>query len=134
MLYQLAADGLLAIHFGFLLFVVLGGLLVLWRPWLVWVHVPALLWGTIVSLLGWICPLTPLENHYRRLAGEVGYDSSFIGHYIAPVVYPGGLTRELQLFAGFSLPLWNLLVYGLVLWRWRCWTRDPEGGRTSRQP
>ncbi len=127
-LYQLAAEGVLAVHFGFLLFVVLGGLLVLWRPRLAWVHVPALVWGTIISLMGWICPLTPLENHFRRLAGESGYIGTFIEQYIAPIVYPGCLTRELQLVAGASLPLWNLLVYGLVLWRWRRGSQDRVSG------
>lgn len=128
MFYQLAAEAVLGSHLLFLLFVVFGGLLVVWRPRLAWVHLPALVWGTIVSLMGWICPLTPLENHFRRLAGESGYTSTFLEQYIAPIVYPGGLTRELQLLAGISLPLWNLLVYSLVLWRWRRRARDPLDG------
>ncbi len=123
-LHQLAAASVLAIHFGFLLFVVAGGLLVLWRPRIAWLHVPAFVWGAIVSLMGWVCPLTPLENHFRRLAGEAGYDATFLEHYIAPIVYPEGLTRELQLFAGISLPIWNVLIYGFVLWRWRRRTRN----------
>jgi hypothetical protein len=128
-LYQLVAEVVLVVHFGFLLFVVLGGLLVLWRPRFAWIHVPAFLWGAIVSLMGWICPLTPLENHFRLLAGASGYAGTFVEQYIAPIVYPGGLTREFQLVAGVSLPLWNLAIYGLALWLWkRRRARLPEGG------
>ncbi len=129
MLHQLAADAVLGLHFGFVLFVVAGGLLVLRWPRLAWIHAPAFVWGSIVNLMSWTCPLTPLENHFRRLAGEAGYGGGFIEEYIAPIVYPAGMPRELELVAGVSLPLWNLVVYGLVLWRWRRRNdpRDAEG-------
>jgi len=129
MLHQLAADAVLGLHFGFLLFVVLGGLLVLRRPRIAWLHLPALVWGTVVSLMGWVCPLTPLENYFRRLAGESGFSASFLEQYVTPIIYPDGLTREIQLIAGVSLPLWNLSVYGLVLWRLR--QRAKHEDRTS---
>ncbi|MDH3403279.1 MAG: DUF2784 domain-containing protein [Acidobacteriota bacterium] len=117
MLHGLLADGVLGLHFGFLLFAVCGGLLVLRWPRLAWLHVPALLWGATVSLMGWVCPLTPLENHFRRLAGEAGYTGTFLERYVAPLVYPGALTRELQLAAGIFLLVSNLALYGLLLRR-----------------
>lgn len=127
MIYQIAAEGVLAIHFGFVLFVVFGGIGVRWRPRLAWVHVPLFAWGSIVNLASWVCPLTPIENAFRRLAGESGYAGSFLEEYIVSLVYPGGMTRDLELLAGLSLPAWNLLVYAWVWWRLRAQRAGPPG-------
>jgi len=114
--YQLAAETVLTAHFAFILFVVFGGLLVRWWPRLAWLHLPALVWGSLVNLTGRVCPLTPLENHFRAMAGEAGYQGNFIEEYIAPFVYPGAMTRELEILAGASLPAWNVAVYTWVWW------------------
>ena len=116
MLYQVAAELVLALHFGFVLFVVLGGVAVRWFPRLVWLHVPLFGWASVVNLAGWVCPLTPLENYFRRLAGESGYQGTFLDQYITALVYPSGMTREFELVAGLSLLAWNLVVYA---WVWR---------------
>jgi hypothetical protein len=103
-------------HFAFLLFVIFGGLLaVRWRraPWL---HLPALAWGAFVEATGRVCPLTPLENHFRRLGGETDYLGSFIEHYLVRVMYPPGLTREAQVALALALTLWNVAIYA---WLWR---------------
>ena len=93
---QLAADAILLVHFGFVLFVVLGGLLVWkWRR-LAWLHLPAVLWGALIEFSGWICPLTPLENRLRGGVEGGGYPGSFIERYLLPVIYPTELTRELE--------------------------------------
>lgn len=114
MLYRLLADLLVVLHLGFVLFVVLGGFLVLrWRR-LAWVHVPVALWGFAISVFGWVCPLTPLENHLRSLAGQAGYSGTFIDHYIVPIVYPPGLTPTLQLVVAGGVLAVNALAYGLV--------------------
>ncbi len=119
MIHRLLADGVLLLHFLFLVFVVGGGFLVLRWPRLAWIHIPVFLWGTAIEFGGWICPLTPLENHLRRLGGSMGYQGGFIEHYILPVVYPSGLTREAQLVLGTVVLALNLLVYGWVLFRRR---------------
>ena len=119
MTYGLLADSLVLIHLGFVLFVVLGGLLVLRWPRLAWLHLPAAAWGAWIEVSGWICPLTPLENHLRRLAGEAGYRGGFIEHYLLHVLYPEGLTRQDQLVLSAIVVAVNLVAYGLLLWRRR---------------
>lgn len=114
---RLLADVLVGIHFLFVLLVVGGGFLV-WRwPRVVWVHVPVALWGALIEFAGWICPLTPLENDLRRAAGEAGYAGGFIEHYVIPVVYPAGLTREMQLALGLAVIVINAAAYGGLVWR-----------------
>lgn len=115
-MYGLLADAVLVAHLAFVLFVALGGLLVLrWRA-LAWLHVPAAIWGAAIEFAGWICPLTPLENHLRARAGEAGYQQDFIARYLLPVVYPEGLTRQDQLLLGSAALAFNLAVYA---WVWR---------------
>src|SRR5690554_6401835 len=96
MVYSSLAVFILIVHGAFIAFVVLGGLLVLWKPRLMWLHLPALAWGATVVTMGWVCPLTPLENHFRSLAGQQGYDGGYIEHYLIALIYPEGLTRLLQ--------------------------------------
>ncbi len=119
MTYGLLADCLILIHLGFVLFVVLGGLLVLRWPRLAWLHLPAAAWGAWIEAAGWICPLTPLENHLRRLAGEAGYSGGFIEHYLLHILYPEGLTRQDQFVLSAVVVAVNLLAYAILLRRRR---------------
>ena len=119
MLYSILADIVVAIHFLFILFVVLGALFVLKWPWVIYLHLPAAAWGALIMFMGWICPLTPLENRLRISAGEAGYSGGFIDQYLMPVIYPAGLTREMQIWLGLAVILLNVLVYGLVFIRRR---------------
>lgn len=116
MLYRLLADLVVVLHCGFVLFVVLGGLLALRWPRAAWLHIPAALWGAGIEFAAGICPLTPLENHLRRLGGEAGYSGGFVEHYVLPVLYPDGLTRGVQLGIGIFVVLLNASVY-LLVWR-----------------
>ena len=119
MLYRRAADLVLLLHLAFVVFVAAGGLLVLrWRR-LAWLHVPVALWGMAISYAGFVCPLTPLENRFRRLGGEAGYDGGFIEHYVTAAVYPSGLTRGAQLVLGSAVFTINAFVYWRVLAAWR---------------
>jgi hypothetical protein len=111
------ADALLVLHAAFILFAVLGGLLAWWKPRLAWLHLPAALWAAAVVTMGWTCPLTPLEQRYRSLAGQSGYDGSFIEHYLLAAIYPPGLTRPLQLLLGLGVVAINAAVYARVLRR-----------------
>jgi len=118
MLYRLLADLVVLLHTGFVLFVVLGGLLALRWPRAAWIHLPAALWGAGIEFAAGICPLTPLENHLRRLGGEAGYTGGFVEHYVLPVLYPDGLIRGVQLALGMFVLVLNLVVYAMV-WRRR---------------
>ncbi|MFZ5623370.1 MAG: DUF2784 domain-containing protein [Gemmatimonadota bacterium] len=111
------ANLLVLFHAAFVLFVVLGGLLVLRWPRLAWLHLPAAIWGAAIEFTGWICPLTPLENRFRRLAGEAGYSGGFIEHYVLPVLYPTGLTRSVQYVLGALVVLLNVVIYAIVVRR-----------------
>jgi len=113
-MYRLLADLVVLAHVGFVVFVVLGGLLVLrWRG-VMWIHLFAVIWAAAVEFFGWVCPLTPLENWLRVKAGEAAYSSDFVARYLLPVLYPEGLTRALQLALGVFVIVVNLAIYGWV--------------------
>lgn len=114
MTYSLLADVVLLLHLMFILFVVFGVLLVRRFPRLVWLHLPAAIWGALTEFTGRTCPLTPLENQLRRLGGEAGYRGGFIEHYLMPVIYPESLTRELQIVLGIGVIVINLAGYALL--------------------
>jgi hypothetical protein len=118
MIYRILADGVVAFHLGFVLFVVLGGLPALRWPRVAWVHLPAAAWGAFVEFSSTVCPLTPLENHLRRLGGEAGYSGGFIAHYMLPVLYPAGLGQGTRIVLGVFVVLLNVTVY-TILWRRR---------------
>jgi hypothetical protein len=115
MSYRLLADVVLVIHAAFVVFVMLGGIAVLRWPRLAWVHLPAAIWGAGIEFAGGICPLTPLENHWRQLAGEQGYTGGFVEHYVVAALYPAGLTRDLQIVLGLAVLAVNAAVY-LRVW------------------
>ena len=119
MLWRMAADALVLVHLGLILFVLLGGLLLLRWPRLLWLHLPAVAWGIVVECLHLGCPLTPWENQLRRAAGQAGYDGGFIEHYLIPLIYPAGLTPQIQIGLGVIVVLVNLAVYTWLIWRWR---------------
>ncbi len=116
MFYQLFADFILLIHLSFVLFVVFGGLLLFWNGKIIWIHLPAILWASLLEFFGWICPLTPFENWLRQLGGEFGYKTSFVQHYILPILYPSILTRQLQITLGVLVVIINVLIYASVFW------------------
>ena len=118
-MYQFLADGVLVLHFIFIAFVLGGGLLVLRWPRLAWLHVPAVVWGATVEMQGWICPLTPLENHFRALAGAAPYAGDFIQRYCLPLIYPAGLTPQIQILLGILVLLLNGVIYALLIRRHR---------------
>jgi hypothetical protein len=125
--YRILADAVLVLHLAFIAFALLGGLLVLRAPRLAWLHLPAVAWAAGIAFLGGICPLTPLENRLRAIGGEAGYGGGFIEHYLLPIIYPGALTRDIQLLLGLAVLVLNLAVYAWVVRRrWR--TRTPPGG------
>ena len=116
MLNDIVADIVVVIHFGFVLFAVLGGILLLRWRFLAWIHLPCVFWAAVIEFSGWVCPLTPLENWLRERGGKGMYDPGFVEHYLFPVLYPEGLTRDVQIALGILVIIVNL---GIYLWVFR---------------
>lgn len=119
MIYRVLADITFVTHFLFVIFVVFGGVLVMFWKRLAWLHLPALVWGVLLEWNAWICPLTPLENWLLRRGGVAGYGGGFVEHYIVPVIYPDRLTHEMQLILGSLLLAFNVLIYLWIFGRRR---------------
>jgi Protein of Unknown function (DUF2784) len=117
MLSAFLADAVLVLHGLFIIWVVLGGLAVIARPWLAWLHLPAAAWGVWISWSGRVCPLTPLEQSLRRAAGQAGYEGGFVEHYLTAVIYPEGLTVNLQILYGAVVLAINLALYAVAIAR-----------------
>jgi len=115
MAFRLLADLTVVLHVAFVVFVVLGGLLVVRRPRLAWLHLPAAAWGAWVEFAGWVCPLTPFENWLRTRGGGLAYTSGFIEQYLMPLLYPASLSRELQYALGAVVLLVNAVIYTTLL-------------------
>ena len=108
------ADLVLVTHLLFIIFVIFGGLTVLkWRK-AIWIHIPCALWATLIEFFGWICPLTYLENYLREIGHGNSYESSFIQHYLLPIIYPPGLTTDIQTLLGMIVIVANIIIYFAV--------------------
>jgi hypothetical protein len=114
---RVLADVVVILHALFVMFALLGGALVLWRPFIAIIHLPAAAWAAWVEFTGTICPLTPLENRWRTGAGAAGYDGGFIEHYLIPALYPEGLTSRMQIAFGLVVVVVNASLYGFAWWR-----------------
>jgi hypothetical protein len=111
MAYKLLADLVVLVHFLFVLFSLLGALLVIrWRK-IMWFHLPAAFWAAVVEFSGKICPLTPLENWLRIQGGAAAYSGDFIGQYLLWLLYPSGLTRNVQIILGAIVVGINIGLY-----------------------
>jgi hypothetical protein len=115
--YRLLADLTLIVHFCFILFVLFGGFLCLYHRYWLWLNLPAVVWGVWIEWSGGLCPLTPLENHFRRSATGSGYDTGFIEHYLLPIIYPLSLSVSLQLIFGLIVIIINILIYIYVTYK-----------------
>ena len=127
--WLLLADSVVVIHLCFVLFVIAGGLPVLRWPRLAWLHLPAVIWGTLSEFGHVICPLTYLENYLRGLAGAARYHGDFVAHYLIPILYPAQLTPHIQIALGIVVLVLNALIYSV--W-WRRLRRDPPETRSPR--
>jgi hypothetical protein len=118
MLSQFLANLTLIIHLLFIVFVVFGAFLVIKWNLLILLHIPCVIWGALLEINQWICPLTYIENHFRYLSGKAGYTGGFIEYYLLPVVYPAGLTPDIQIVLGIFILFTNLLIYGFIIFSW----------------
>lgn len=121
-LVRTLADAVAVLHFVFIIFVMVGGLIALKWPHAMWIHLPAALWGAWIEFAGGICPLTPLENWLRERGGERGYGTGFIAHYVLPLIYPGEMTETVRIALGFAVVGINVGIYAWV-WRRKNWHR-----------
>ena len=112
LLFLYLADAIIIIHFGFVIFVIAGGLLLLRWPRVIWLHLPAILWGALVEFLHLVCPLTYLEDWLRERAGVAAYHGDFVEHYLMPILYPAHLTAHIQIFLGGLVVIINVIIYG----------------------
>jgi hypothetical protein len=117
--YNVLANAIVLAHFLFIAFIICGGLLVIRWPHIAIVHLPAAVWGAVVEIFGWVCPLTPLENHFRLLEGDSSYRGDFITRYLLPVIYPEYLTTEIQQFFGGLVIIINLIFYIIAIQKQR---------------
>jgi hypothetical protein len=115
--WRIAADSVMVVHLGFVVFVVAGGLLAWRRPWVAVLHGAAALYGAVILLVGFTCPLTPLEKALRSRAGQAGYDGGFVEHYVVGVLYPGELTAAIQSMLVVGLVAVNVGIYSVMLRR-----------------
>ena len=117
--YGILANIVVWIHLAFVVFVVLGAGLVIWRRRMLWLHLPAVFWVIWIEFSGKLCPLTPLENWLRIRAGQGGYRGGFVEHYLMPVLYPVGLTRNIQILMGLLVIITNTALYGYIIFQFR---------------
>jgi Protein of Unknown function (DUF2784) len=117
MMFRIAADATLLIHLAFILFAAAGALLAIRRPWIAFIQIPAAMWGGGIEISGKICPLTFLENHFLMMAGQSGYKEDFVSHYLLFLIYPTGLTREIQYLLALVVVFFNIMIYGLLVYR-----------------
>jgi len=113
-MYEFLATFTLIIHFLFIVYVILGGLLFFIKHWTIYFHIPAFLYGVYVEFTQSICPLTYLENFFLSKAKVAMYSTSFIQNYLIPIIYPVNLTKELQIILGISLIVINVIIYGII--------------------
>jgi hypothetical protein len=115
MFYPILADLVVFTHLGFIIFAALGAFLILRWHWILWLHLPALFWAVWIEFSGGICPLTPLENWLRIRGGRGGYKGDFVETYVLPILYPTGLTRDMQFLLGMLVIVINLVIYGFII-------------------
>ncbi len=113
--YRMLADIVVLLHFAFIAFILLGGILLFWWPKMAWIHLPMVGYAILIEWIGWICPLTPFENWLRYKGGETGSRGGFVAQYILPFLYPVNYTYTTQLLLGAGVLSINLIIYRLVL-------------------
>ena len=116
-MYETLATLTLIIHFLFIIFVIFGGLLFFIKPWILYFHIPAFIYGAYVELTQSICPLTYLENYFLTKANLASYSTSFIQNYLYAIIYPINLTKEIQISLAIALLIINGIIYGFIIKR-----------------
>ena len=116
-MYEIAANLILIVHLIFILFVVFGALLFFASSKIIFIHIPAFIWGSYITLTNSICPLTYLENWFLNKANLTTYSEGFIQNYLVSIVYPTNLTKDLQIYLGITLILINMVIYAFTYYK-----------------
>ncbi|HJU90152.1 MAG TPA: DUF2784 domain-containing protein [Gemmatimonadaceae bacterium] len=106
-----------ATHFIVSMYILLGGLLVVWGFVPMWWHIPIAAWGVWVHLVNWTCPLTPLEKWLRARAGQTTYEGGFVERYILPKRFEGQMTNAKHRVVGLLVLAVNLAIYSALVFR-----------------
>jgi hypothetical protein len=119
-MYESLATLTLIIHFLFIIFVIFGGLLFFIKPWTLYFHIPAFLYGVYIEFTQSVCPLTYLENYLLTKANLATYSTTFIQNYLYAIIYPINLTKEIQISLGIALLIINGMIYLFIIKRKKC--------------
>lgn len=117
-MYLASAVLVLALHLLFILWVIFGALFTRERPVLARLHVACFIWGLVIEIFPWTCPLTFAENWLEQRAGITPYQGGFLLHYLDALVYPDVPVLLLTIAAGVVFAV-NLAIY------WRRWRAEP---------
>jgi hypothetical protein len=124
-MYAILVALVVALHFAFIGYVVLGGFLALRWPRTMWLHIPAVLWGIAIGTKRVDCPLTWVERWARARAGMAPLPpDGFIAHYITGVIYPVSWEGAVEVAAFIVV----LASWALYFWR-RSKRRITSGAR-----
>jgi hypothetical protein len=116
---------MLTLHLGWILWVILGAVWTRGRRLLTGFHIGSLLWGVVVEIGPWPCPLTMAEQFFEMKAGASSYQGGFLVHYLDLVVYPG-LPGWLLTVAGVAVCAANLAIYALRFSTRGTWGKNPR--------
>ena len=117
-MYSALAAAILALHLLFILWVVFGVTVTRRRPVLRWLHLGCLVWGILIEILPWTCPLTWAENWLENRAGIAPYQGGFLLHHLDALVYPN-IPPGLLTGLGVAVCVFNLRIYAMRFHR-RC--------------
>ena len=117
MTWRVLARTVATLHVAYVVFVVLGSLVVLPWPKLIWVHLLAVVWSGLTLVFDLGCPLTPWEKRFWRKGGVEPYDEGFLQHHVLRMRFDPAHARRNHIVLGLGAVLLNAIIYYLVFAR-----------------
>ena len=117
MMNRMLARLMVALHAGYVIFVVLGSLLVMRWPAVIWVHIAAVAWAFLTLVFDMGCPLTPWEKTFWKRGGVEPYPEGFVQHHFLRVSLSEQQSRIIHIGLGALALILNLAVYGIFFLR-----------------
>lgn len=117
MSWRVLARTVAAVHVAYVVFVVLGSLLVLAWPQLIWLHLLAVVWSGLTLIFDLGCPLTPWEKRFWRRGGVEPYDEGFLQHHVLRMRFDPANARRNHIILGASAIALNAIIYFFVFGR-----------------
>ncbi len=125
---QSLAEIILVVHLAWILWVIFGAFWTRGHPFLTGLHIASILWGILVELTPWPCPLTLIEQFFEASAGISPYHGPFLLHYLDAIVYPE-ISESLLAYFGVAVCTANLAVY---FWRFERFVRSGKSRTNNR--